>query len=49
LRGCCTHEHYPATKTVGERYQITAVTLNTAAIAQDKQTGWRVYVTKRMP
>jgi len=41
-----TYEHYPATKTVGERYQITAVTLNTAAIAQDKQTfGWRVYVT----
>jgi len=38
-----TYEHYPATKTVGERYQITAVTLNTAAIAQDKQTfGWRV-------
>jgi len=33
-----TYEHYPATKTVGERYQITAVTLNTAAIAQDKQT-----------
>lgn len=41
-----TYEHYPATKTVGERYQITAVTLNTAAIEQDKQTfGWRVYVT----
>jgi len=38
LRGCYTYEHYPATKTVGERYQITAVTLNTAAIAQDKQT-----------
>jgi len=39
LRGCwLTYEHYPATKTVGERYQITAVTLNTAAIAQDKQT-----------
>jgi len=31
-----TYEHYPATKTVGERYQITAVTLNTAANRTNK-------------
>jgi len=41
-----TYEYHPATKTVGERYQITAVALNTDAIEQLKLTfGWRVYVT----
>ncbi len=41
-----TYEHHPGTKTVGERYQITTVILNTDAIEQFKQTfGWRVYVT----
>jgi len=41
-----SYEYHPATKTVGERYQITAVTLNTDAIEQLNITfGWRVYVT----
>ena len=41
-----TYEYHPATKTVGQRYQITAVTLNTDSIEQLRLSfGWRVYVT----
>lgn len=41
-----TYEYLPPTKTFKERYQITTVTLNTAAIEQLWQTfGWRVYAT----
>lgn len=41
-----TYEYHPATKTVKQRYQITAVTLNTDTIEQLKLTfGWRVYAT----
>lgn len=41
-----TYEYHPATKSVKERYQITTVKPNTAAIEQLKLTfGWRVYAT----
>ncbi len=41
-----TYNYHSATKTVKERYQITTVKPNTAAIEQLKLTfGWRVYAT----
>lgn len=35
-----TYEYHPATQTVGERYQITAVTLNTTATLAGKTCFW---------
>jgi len=41
-----TYTYYPASKTLKQRYQIAAVTLNTDTVEQARLTfGWRVYVT----
>jgi len=44
-----TYEYHPATKTVKQRYEITTVKPNTAAIEPLKLTfGWRVYATNAL-
>ena len=37
-----TYEYHPATKTVGERYQITAVTLNTGRCGKGNDSFARI-------